>query len=89
LKVIEALEDGIGVDGPTGKVLIDPKTHHCSRGAFIAECREQRFKVFETFENQFAADTSVVCDLEVHPDDNTQHKIKIWRRLVEVGAPAD
>ncbi len=77
LKVIEALEDGISIDGPTGKVLIDPKTHHCSRSTFIAESRERGFQVLETFENQFPADTSAVCDLEANPDDNTHYKIKI------------
>jgi len=77
LKVIEALEDRISIDGPTGKVLIDPKTHHCSRNTFIVESRERGFQVLETFENQFPADTSAVCDLEANPDDNTHYKVKI------------
>ena len=76
-RVIEILEGGISIDGPTGKVLIDPKTHHCSRSAFIAECRERRFQILETFENQFPTDTSTVCDLEANPDDNTHYKVKI------------
>jgi len=76
-KVIEALESGISFDGPSGKVEIDPKTHHCSRSAFIAECENQRFKLLESYENQFPADTAAVCDLEANPNDNQHYKIKL------------
>ena len=77
MKVIEALETGISFDGPSGKVTIDRKTHHCSRTALIAECENQRFKLLETYENQFPSDTSAVCDLEKNPNDNKHYKIKI------------
>ena len=75
--VIEALESGITFEGPSGLVAIDPKTHHCSRSAFIAECENQRFKLLESYDNQFPADTAAVCDLEKNPDDNTHYKIQI------------
>lgn len=77
MKVIEALESGIAIDGPSGRVSIDPKTHHCARSAFIAECRNKRFTLLESYENQFPADTAAVCDLEKNPNDNQQYKIEI------------
>jgi len=77
MAVIEALESGIEFEGPSGLVKLDPKTHHCSRSAFIAECENQRFKLLESYDNQFPSDTSAVCDLEANPDDNQHYVIKI------------
>ena len=77
MKVIEALETGIAVDGPSGKVKIHSQSHHCSRSAFIAECKNQRFQLLESYENQFPADTAAVCDLQKNPNDNQHYKIKV------------
>ena len=32
MKVIEAIEGGLSIDGPAGKVSVDPKTHHAIPG---------------------------------------------------------
>lgn len=77
MRVIEALESGIAFDGPSGLVRLDPKTHHCSRSAFIAVCENQRFRLLETYTDQFPSDTSAVCDLDANPDDNQQYVIQI------------
>ena len=42
MKVIEALETGISIDAPSGKVTIDPPTHHCVLDVHIAEVADKK-----------------------------------------------
>ena len=49
MKVIEALETGISIDAPSGKVTIDPPTHHCVLDVHIAEVADKKLKVLEDF----------------------------------------
>jgi urea transport system substrate-binding protein len=77
MKVIEALETAIGIDAPSGKVTIDPPTHHCVLDVHIAEVSDKKLKVLEDFAQQKPADTAAVCDLIKNPNDNQQYVIKI------------
>jgi urea transport system substrate-binding protein len=77
IKVIEALETGISIDAPSGKVTIDPPTHHCVLDVHIAEVIDRKLKVLEDFAQQKPADTAAVCDLIKNPNDNQQYVIKI------------
>lgn len=77
MPVIEALETGISFDGPSGKVVVDEKTHHVTRNAFLAEVENNGWKVLETFEQQAPLDTAAVCDLVANPNDTTQYEIDI------------
>ena len=77
IKVIEALETGISIDAPSGKVTIDPPTHHCVLDVHIAEVSDKKLKVLENFSQQKPADTAAVCDLIKNPNDNQQYVIKI------------
>jgi urea transport system substrate-binding protein len=77
MKVIETLETGISIDAPSGKVTIDPPTHHCVLDVHIAEVRDKKFKVLEDFAQQKPADTAAVCNLIKHPNDNQQYVIKL------------
>lgn len=77
MPVIEALESGVTVEGPSGKVVVDPKTHHVTRNAFLAEVKDRGWNVLETFEQQAPLDTAAVCDLEANPNDTTQYEIDI------------
>jgi len=77
MKVIEALETGISIDAPSGKVTIDPPTHHCVLDVHIAEVSSKKLKVLEDFAQQKPADTAAVCDLIKNPTDNQQYVIKI------------
>ena len=44
--VIKALESGISIAGPAGKVSIDPTTHHCIFDMYLAESGEnKKFKI--------------------------------------------
>lgn len=75
--VVAALETGISIDGPAGKVTVDPKTHHAVLDVHIMEIRDQGMEVIETFSQRQPIDTQAVCDLSVNPDDNTQYEIRI------------
>ena len=69
--VIEALRGGIGYDGPSGRVEIEPKTNHALQNVYIAELRNQSFNILESYENQPPSDTLLVCDLVANPGEST------------------
>jgi len=75
-KMIAALETGISIDGPSGKVTLDPQTHHCVLNVSIAEVRNKQLNIVETFQQQPPVDTSAVCNLQKNPRDNQQYVIK-------------
>jgi urea transport system substrate-binding protein len=77
MKVIEALETGISIDAPSGKVTIDPPTHHCVLDVHIAEVKDKKLNVLEDFPQQKPADTAAVFNLIKNPNDNQQYVIKI------------
>ncbi len=77
MKVIEALETGLSVDGPSGKVTIDPKTHHVVRNVHLAVIEDRKWRVLDTFNQVQPADTQAVCDLEKNPNDNQHYIIKL------------
>ncbi len=76
LKVIEALEKGISVSAPSGKVTIDPPTHHCVLDVHIAEVQSKRLNVLQSFPQQPPSDTAAFCNLVKNPTDNQQYVIK-------------
>ena len=73
---LTALESGISIEGPSGKVSIDPATHHCVLNVSIAETRNKQLNIVETFQQQPPVDTSAVCNLKKNPKDNQQYVIK-------------
>ncbi len=75
-KVTAALESGISITGPSGKVSIDPATHHCVLNVSIAEVKSKKLNILETFQQQAPLDTSAVCNLQKNPKDNQQYVIK-------------
>lgn len=75
--VIEALESGLSIDGPSGKVTIDPQTHHAVLDMQLMEIREQSLVVVESFSQRQPIDTQKFCDLKKNPDDNQQYEIDI------------
>jgi urea ABC transporter substrate-binding protein len=77
MKLIEGLESGIAFDGPTGKVTIDKATHHTTRNAFLAEVKDRKWKVLESYPDVAPADTASVCDLIKNPNDNKQYVISL------------
>lgn len=77
MKVIEAIEGGLSIDGPAGKVSVDPKTHHAILDVHLMEFENQTMKVLESFSQRQPVDTQAVCDLVANPEDNQQYEIKI------------
>ncbi|NEU99195.1 urea ABC transporter substrate-binding protein [Bradyrhizobium uaiense] len=76
-KVLEALESGMSFDGPTGRVSIDPATHHCTMDIRLGEVKEKKWSIRETWPQRAPLDTSSVCDLIKNPGENQQFVIKI------------
>ena len=77
MAVIEALETGIALDGPSGRVQIDPQTHHTIMDVHVARVQDGGLVPVETFAQQPPADTAMSCDLIANPDDNTQYVIEL------------
>ncbi len=75
--VIETLDSGLAIDGPAGRVAIDPKTHHATLDVHLMEMRDQKLNVLQSFGAREPIDTQLVCDLTANPDDNTQYEINI------------
>jgi len=69
--VTEALRSGVGVDGPSGRVEIEPKTNHALQNVYLAELKDQSFNILETYESQPPTDTLLVCDLVADPSQST------------------
>ena len=75
--VIAALETGLSIDGPAGRVTVDPKTHHAVLDVHIMEIESQGMRVVETLPQRQPIDTQAVCDLQANPDENIQYEIQI------------
>jgi len=75
--LVGAVEGGLSIEGPGGKVAIDAKTHHAVLDVHLMEFSGQSMKVLESFSQRQPVDTQGVCDLAANPDDNTQYEIKI------------
>lgn len=75
--VVEALETGLSIEGPSGKITVDPKTHHATLDVHVMEFEGQKMKILETLPQRAPIDTQAVCDLQANPDDNTQYEIEI------------
>lgn len=69
--VIEALRAPQSYTGPSGVVTIDPQTNHAVQNVYIAEVKNQKFEILESFSDQPPADTQLVCDLNANPNQNT------------------
>lgn len=77
MKVIEALESGVSLDGPAGKFSLDPQTHHAVMDINIGQIENRKVKILESYAQQQPSDTSGVCDLKKNPNDNTMYVIKV------------
>jgi urea transport system substrate-binding protein len=72
-KVIAALESGLTFDSPSGKVTLDPKSHHVTQAISIASTSEQKgFSVIDTKADVPPSYEMSVCDLIKSPDTNKQ-----------------
>ena len=77
--VIQALETGLSIEGPSGTVTIDPATHHAILDVHLMEVKNQQLNVLQSYSAQPPIDTQTVCDLKRNPDDNQQYEITVSR----------
>ncbi len=75
--LIDALESGLSIDGPTGRVTIDPQTHHTVRSIYLGQAKGGKWDILDSYADQPPVDTAMVCDLQANPDTNTQFVIDI------------
>ncbi len=75
LAVIKALEDGTPFNGPGGRSVIDPRTHHAILDVHIGEVENNAFRVLESHSQRPPSDTAQFCDLLSNPNDNQQYVI--------------
>src|ERR1700722_9584313 len=76
-KVIAALETSIVIDGPSGKVTMDPKTHHTIRNAYLAQPADRKWQIMATYPDQYPGDTGGACDLMKNPTTDKQFEPSI------------
>ena len=77
IKIIEAMEAGKSYIMPSGKVSIDPLTHHAIRDVFIADLQDKQFIIKQKFSQVQPADTQLVCNLKETPDANKHYEISL------------
>lgn len=76
-KMIEALESGISIDGPTGKVTLDPATHHAALDIQLMEVKNQKLNIISTAKQRPPSDTARYCDLLKNPDTNKHFEVDV------------
>jgi urea transport system substrate-binding protein len=77
LKVITALESGITLDMPGGKITVDGPTHHVTQDVVLATYKNKQVRILESYPQQRPMDTAAVCDLAKNPNENRQFVIKV------------
>jgi branched-chain amino acid transport system substrate-binding protein len=56
---------------------LDKPTHHTTRNAFLAEVKDRKWSVLESYSDVKPADTASVCDLVKNPNDTKQYIINL------------
>ncbi|HYM32349.1 MAG TPA: transporter substrate-binding protein [Candidatus Cybelea sp.] len=75
--LLKTIESGISIEGPAGKVAIEPKTHHAALDIHLMEVKGQKLTIIETVKQRPPSDTAQYCDLLKNPDENKQFEVKI------------
>ncbi len=75
--VIKALEAGISIEGPGGKMTTDAKTHHFVFDMHLAEMKNRKFQILQTFGQVQPTNPEGVCDLIKNPNTNQQFEPKL------------
>ena len=70
--VVEALESGVAIEGPSGRVSVDAGTHHVNFNMYLWKVGRQTLNLVEKFENVPPANPGGQCDLKKNPNTSTQ-----------------
>lgn len=72
-EVIKALRSGISWQGVSGLLSIDPVTNHVTQDVHLAELKDKKWNVFQTFKQVYPGDVVDRCDLTKNPDTNEHY----------------
>jgi len=75
--LLKTIESGPSIEGPAGKVTIEPKTHHASLDIHVMEVKGQKLTILETVKQRPPSDTLQYCDLQKNPNENKQFEVSI------------
>jgi len=75
--VIKALESGITIDGPSGKISVDPTTHHANFNMYLWEVKNQTLNLIRKFDSVAPTNPAGQCDLKKSPGTSKQFEPKI------------
>ena len=75
--ITRVLESGAYINGPSGRVEMDPATHHCKLDIHVMEIQDQQLNIVKSFTQREPVDTQSVCSLIENPDSNIQHEISL------------
>jgi urea transport system substrate-binding protein len=75
--VLKAIESGPKIDGPSGSVALDAKTHHAALDIYVMEVQGQKLTIKETYKQRAPSDTAQYCDLIKNPKENKQFEVNI------------
>ena len=71
--VIKAMGSGLAITGPSGRVVVDPITHHCVFDMYLAVAgADKRFKILQKFDQVKPTNPDNVCNLVKNPNTNQQ-----------------
>ena len=76
-KMLAAIESGISIQGPGGKITLEPKTHHATLDIKVMEVKGQKLTIKQEFKARPPSDTLQFCDLKKNPNENKQFEVKI------------
>ena len=75
--VIKAMESGISLEGAGGTMVADPKTHHFVFDMHLAEVKDRKFQILQSFDRVQPTNPDGVCDLIKNPGTNRQFEPKL------------
>ena len=75
-KMLAAIESGVSIQGPGGKVTLEPKTHHAILDIKVMEVKGQKLTIKQEFKARQPSDTAQFCDLIKNPAENKQFEVK-------------
>ena len=75
-KMLAAIESGISIQGPGGKITLEPKTHHATLDIKVMEVKGQKLTIKQEFKARPPSDTLQFCDLQKNPNENKQFEVK-------------
>ena len=76
-KMLAAIESGISIQGPGGKITLEPKTHHATLDIKVMEVKGQKLTIKQEFKARPPSDTLQFCDLQKNPNENKQFEVKV------------